>query len=210
VAADRELLKLHDELKATIALMEEASAVGAEKISERKKDALLQSFKVVKPAEISRHSKWRRAWGEWAAVAAMIALLATLGTGALRGFKEDDEVAVAMRNLRGGDAKAVEAFGETTVERDSDFAKERLQDAPATPAKPQANARPGTARFDDVSKSDNNDLFAAKIELPAGTAPTEPANRSADWQMQVGQRPGAAPVGTVSAEGLRVGVRNET
>src|SRR5687768_14857889 len=80
VAGDTELMRVHDELKATIGMVREATAVGAkEKISEDKREALLASFKVVS-VETREQAKRHTPWMELAVIAACLALLATLGT----------------------------------------------------------------------------------------------------------------------------------
>src|SRR5688572_30894547 len=71
VAGDAELLRLHDELKATISLVQEASHAPVS-LSEGKRERLMQSFKVVPIETLQKeHAPVR----SWLALAAMIAFL---------------------------------------------------------------------------------------------------------------------------------------
>jgi hypothetical protein len=76
VSRDSELLKLHDELKRTISLVTEAAAGDeAMKLSEGRREQLLESFKMVKPPELAEKTHGKIEWRNWAAMAAMVGLL---------------------------------------------------------------------------------------------------------------------------------------
>lgn len=74
VAGDAELMQLHEELKATIGLVREATAAES-RISEGKREALLASFKMVTAPELAGMGGARRRMSSWVALAAMVAFL---------------------------------------------------------------------------------------------------------------------------------------
>ena len=92
IAQDAELARLHDRLKQAIELVRATSASPEQeqlrnpdqsKLSAGRREKLLETFKVVRPKELTRRRTVN--WGEWAALAAMIvgllAVAAILGIG---------------------------------------------------------------------------------------------------------------------------------
>jgi uncharacterized protein YegL len=211
VAGDVELMRLHDELKATISLVQEASR-SAESLSERKREKLLESFKVV-PIEPRQNE--RGPAGSWLALAAMIAFLFVISglmlpslskskSKARRVAKlmQEKENAITLNLPDGGRNEALPANAEFGEQRDTLASNPaHAVNAPAAAAEQTATATENernkvqkaletqyTIRYFSDADRDDAAVPQTKIELPKLAEADSPAEgKASDWRFQAGQ-----------------------
>jgi Mg-chelatase subunit ChlD len=170
VSTDAELLQLHNDLKATISLVAEASSATEQPIlSEARREELLQGFKTVRSPELRE----RRNWAQWAAMAAMLGLL--LG-GAV--FVFQPSLAKHKRLAYGTEERVATLGGESAWNR----AKRGLDDNKPDESllrELQTAVRPTDQRRDKQQESAQAaQTPQTRIELPM-LASTEPAGQTA-------------------------------
>jgi Mg-chelatase subunit ChlD len=204
VAGDTELMRLHDELKATISLVQDASDA-AVSLSEGKRERLLQSFKVVPIETVQRE---RAPVRSWLALAAMVAFLAVV-TGVMfpalsrRGVVRtagDTSSRELKRLAKWSDERARNGRGEE-VPGETGAATAPVMNSPAPASEPvragdeaavEAVRRKPLYRNDWFGGADRDGAAVpqTKIELPALATTDSPAEGKAqNWGMQVGQSP---------------------
>ncbi len=220
ISQDTELQKLHDDLKQTISLVTEASAQEQpQQLSAGRREALLESFKMVRPAELTPKPERESAWRTWAALAAMIVFLLAVSVLISPSLTKSRSSGKSVVQYRGGEENEIDGKISVTgaVLGNEDFEKftssnsrgdggERgratLKSSPASEAKLMAQR--GVDRLNEqlaeapkvASRAANfpkAPTQPTKIELPAATEPETRLGQNAqesNWAMQGGQTRG--------------------